>query len=125
MKASEVMDEKGMTKYCQQGMSAVPADVGLDLLNEIKGLTTLQEIDLGDGCLARQVHTYEAEVYWVLFKDKKLVHISTDFDRLKDILYSLRRVKFQPVSNDFLKTQYQVKQERKNKTSKQLEEIDI
>ena len=101
-------------------------------------ITICEEIDFGDGWIARRVQTYGAAQFWLgyhkqsldaLRAKNNLVHIENggdkdSFARMKDMIYTLRRLKFSPQTHSFLKTANQKKTEEDELKKKNQQALD-
>lgn len=125
MKKEQVTNEHSMEFYCQQGLQAEETTAELICMRNPRKITTIETADFGDGYHARKVHTIHAEAFWMLFRDKELLHITTSFSKLKDAVYTIRRLQFGPQNTNFLMTGKQKEDMKKKEMEDNLRTIEM
>lgn len=126
MSENEVVNEKTLEAYCNQGMDKEDETDGETFLrlNNPQKITIITTVDFGDGYIARKFHTIQARVFWMLHRNKELLHICEDFIHMKDAVYTMRRLKFTPQNTTFLMTGRQKEQKQKEEMKQNLKLLE-
>lgn len=127
MSEQEVVDEKTLEAYCNQGMEKTDETEGDSFLrlNNPQKITIIVTVDFGDGYVARKIHTIQARVYWMLHRNKELLHICEDFIHMKDAVYTMRRLKFGPHNTSFLMTGKQKEDKQREEMKENLKKLEM
>lgn len=106
MNAPEVVTLNMLAIYCEQGINSIEAEATGFIPSGSLTATVCSEKDLGGGYKLVLVSLPDASKYYLLFGGSKLVFIATmskdGRQKIKDVLYSIRRHEFSKGDHSFL-----------------------
>ena len=126
MKKTDLKNEHDMQRYCDQGLNHQEDDTdGFIRMTNPQKITVIVSVDFGDGYIGKKVHTIHAEIFWILFREKEILHVCQTLDKLKDAIHTIRRLRFSPQNTEFLMTGHQKEEAKKKEMENNLKQIEM